>query len=33
MVLIDGLPVPPNLPGGKATAEIAAIPRASRSAM
>jgi GTPase len=30
MVLIDALPVPLNLPGGKATAEIAAIPRATR---
>lgn len=30
MVLIDALPVPANLPGGKATAEIAAIPRATR---
>lgn len=30
MVLIDALPVPPNLPGGKAAAEIAATPRACR---
>lgn len=30
MVLIDSLPVPQNLPGGKIAAEIAATPRATR---